>query len=65
MLTKEFREKEQELQKKLRESNKNKFDVEIPEFEKPKQKPKYNNWKYKKKPAMLEYIEAQERRESF
>lgn len=65
MLSAEFREKEQALQKKLREANANKFDVEVPEFAPKKQKQKYVNRKYKKKPAMLEYIEAQERRESF
>lgn len=65
MLSKEFRENEERLQKKLREVNAKKFEVEVPEFVPKKQKQKYVNWKYKKKPAMLEYIEAQERRESF
>lgn len=65
MLNEDFWKKEQELQKKLREVNAKKFEVEVPEFAPKKQKQKYINRKYKKKPAMLEYIEAQERRESF
>jgi hypothetical protein len=57
----EFRRKQEELTEKLRQV-KPKVDMEIIK-PKPKQKKNYDPYKYRRKPAMLQHIEAQQRRD--